>query len=276
MTFHDSRGLLDQWHDYWEECGCDPLPRERRWPRPLDSRHVSALLYMQWAKHAGLLENSPLDDQPEVLASLVGAGGDDPRPAATAETPTGSTSGWVQDRWFTTKSGTMAATAKQLAALSLPDGVIPGMNFRISRSLLRVTVTTTQASLAPGDYFAFQQFVEGPDFRELQNDVHSVSLLVRSSVAGLKFGISLRDPPTATKTLTKLCTIPTANTWALVALPGLPVWPSGNFSYAPGLQGYLFQITLAAGTTWASPANDTWQSGSFLGAVGQSNFQQEP
>lgn len=41
---------------------------------------------MQWAKHAGLLENSPLDDQPEVLASLVGAGGDDPRPAATAET----------------------------------------------------------------------------------------------------------------------------------------------------------------------------------------------
>lgn len=185
---------------------------------------------------------------------------------------TGSTSGWAQDRWFVTKSGTMTATAQQLAALSLPDGVIPGMNFRISRSLLRVTVTTTQASLGANDYFAIQQFVEGPNFRELQNDVHSISLLVRSSVAGLKFGISLRDPPAATKTLTKLCTIPTANTWALVALPGLPVWPSGNFSYTPGLQGYLFQITLAAGTTVTSPANDTWQAGGYQGAVGQSNL----
>ena len=56
-------------------------------------------------------------------------------------------------------------------------------------------------------------------FRELAGDVHSVSLLVRSSVAGLKFGLILRDSPTTTKTLAKLCTIPSSGTWTLIQLP---------------------------------------------------------
>jgi hypothetical protein len=90
-------------------------------------------------------------------------------------------------------------------------------------------------------------------------------------VAGLKFGVGLRDF-SPTKILTKLCTIPSANTWTLISLPNLPVWPSGNFSTLPGNIGYLLEITLAAGATWTSPANDTWQSGAFFGAIGQSNF----
>ena len=86
----------------------------------------------------------------------------------------------------------------------------------------------------------------------------------------------MKDPPNATKTLVKLCTIPSANTWTLISLPNLPVWPSGNFTSVPGANGYQIGITLACGSTFMSPANDTWQTGSFWGAVGQSNFYGQP
>jgi hypothetical protein len=79
--------------------------------------------------------------------------------------------------------------------------------------------------------------------------------------------------------LSKLCTIPNANTWTLITLPNLPVWPGGgNFTTAPGSQGYLIIIALAAGTSLLPPANDTWQSivGGIFGAVGQSNFAASP
>jgi hypothetical protein len=59
-------------------------------------------------------------------------------------------------------------------------------------------------------------------------------------------------------------------------LPNLPVWPAGNFVNTPGVAAYTFDIALAAGTTFMSPANGTWQTGNFLGAVGQSNFASSP
>ena len=127
-------------------------------------------------------------------------------------------------------------------------------------------------SLAAADYHALIQYVEGPQWRELSSDVHSVSLLVRSSVANLNFGVLLKDPGPSTKTLSKLCTLGAANTWTLITLPNLPVWPSGNFVTTPGSIGYQFLISLACGSTNLSPANDTWQTGAFFGAAGQSNF----
>jgi hypothetical protein len=141
--------------------------------------------------------------------------------------------------------------------------------------MLRITLTT-QASLGTSDYCNLNQFIEGPQFRELQNDVHSLSLLVRSSVAGLKFGVALRDPPVATKSLTMLCQITSANVWQVIQLPNLPTWPSGNFSYGPGVVGYQLAITLAAGSLMTSAANSTWQSSNAVGAIGQDNFFNKP
>jgi hypothetical protein len=102
-------------------------------------------------------------------------------------------------------------------------------------------------------------------------DVHSVSLLVFSTVAGLKFSVTVRDNP-ITKSLVKLCTIPNANQWTLIQLPNLPIFPSGNFSVNPGVVGYQFFICLAAGANYIAPAADTWQNGVFGGAPGMSNF----
>jgi hypothetical protein len=185
--------------------------------------------------------------------------------------PTGTVNSMPLDRWNIGKIGTMAGTGQQLA-ISPPDGVIPGTNFCISRSLLRIKVTTAQASLGAGDYWQLQQVVEGPSWRELQNDVHSISLLVRSTVANLKFGVALRDN-TGSRSLTKLCALGTANTWTLITLPNLPLWPAaGTFTTAPGSFAYYLHITLAAGATWTAAANDTWQSTGVLAALGQDNF----
>ena len=182
---------------------------------------------------------------------------------------------FIEDRWQRNGAGTYTFTAQFLGATT-PDVAVPGTSFRITNRFLRTTLTAVQASLGVSDHLTYYQSVEGPNLIELQTDVHSVSLLVRSSVANLNFGLSLRDPPTSTRSLTKLCTIPTANVWTLIQLPNLPVWPSGNFTTGPGGLGYVLGICLAAGTSLTSPANDTWQNGSFLGAIGQSNFAASP
>jgi hypothetical protein len=178
--------------------------------------------------------------------------------------------GKIIDRWVISKSGTMVVSAGQVSAAA-GDVLVPNTSFCITRSFFRVTLTTAQASLAASDTLTISQLVEGPLFRELQYDVHSLQVLVRSSVAGLKFGLCVKDANT--RALIKLCTIPSSATWTLITLPNLPVWPSaGAFSSAPGVNGYQLIITLAAGTTVTSPANDTWQNGNYWGAVGQSNF----
>jgi hypothetical protein len=177
------------------------------------------------------------------------------------------------DRWIGAKNAgsALAVTASQQTA-SGAELVVPGTNFAISRNFLRVTLTTAQASLAATDYLYVGQNIEGPRFRELQFDVHSCSILVRSSVSGLKFGLTIQDP-TGTRSLAKLCTIPSANTWTLLTFPNLPIWPSaGSFSSAPGVLGYAILIGLAIGSTLTAPANDTWQNGNFIGALGQDNF----
>jgi hypothetical protein len=184
---------------------------------------------------------------------------------------------FIQDRWTYSKVGTMVVNANPATPTAAgAEILIPGTNYNISRCFTRLTLTTAEASLAAGDYIVFTQSVEGPNIRELFKDVHSFQILCRSTVANLKFGICFRDPGPASKSLTKLCSLGAANTWSLITLPGLPVFPSGNFTTAPGANGLQLSIALGVGTTLTSPANDTWQNGNFLGAAGQDNFAGKP
>jgi hypothetical protein len=181
------------------------------------------------------------------------------------------TSGPALDRWSIAKTGTMTMNAGQY--LNPGPVSVPGTNFIISRSCGRVLIATAQATLAASDNLYFLQRVEGPRWRELQGDVHSLSILCRSSVAGLQFALSLRDGLTVTRSLVKLCTIPSANTWTLIPCPNLPVWDAGGtWSNSAGALGYFLGICLASGSTFIAPATDTWQSGSYIGAPGMSNL----
>lgn len=181
---------------------------------------------------------------------------------------------WLQDRWLFNKSGTMAVNSQQIVPSVLP--FVPGTSFLISRNAINLNLTTQQTTLGAGDYMFVNQVIEGPPFRELSQDVHSLSLLVYSSVVNLKFAVALRDPASA-HSLVKLCTVPTANTWILISLPNIPVWTaSGNFSSAPGVGGYILSICLASGSTYLAPATDTWQNGNFIGAPGMDNWASKP
>ena len=179
---------------------------------------------------------------------------------------------FLEDRWALTKAASSLTVNSQ--SILNPGIQLPGTSFTISSHYLRITLTAQQATMAAGDVFSIGQFLEGIQLRELISDVHSISLLVRTSVANLNFGVSLRDPATTTKSLTKLCNIPAANTWTVISLPNIPVFPAGNFAISAGVAGYQLGICLASGTTFTSPANDTWQNGNFVGAVGQNNFGQ--
>ena len=176
---------------------------------------------------------------------------------------------WFCDRWQLYKVGTMAATIIRGNQSAVPVA-IPGTNFLITSNSIAVNITTQEASLAAGDLYSIGTNIEGSQMRELINDVHSLQLLVTCSVLPATFGVTIRDS-TNSRSLTKLCTI--TQNWTLITLPNLPVFASGGgWSIVPGTVGYQIFITLAAGATFTTPANNVWQNGNFLGAVGQDNF----
>jgi hypothetical protein len=182
---------------------------------------------------------------------------------------------FLEDRWWLQGGTSLTGWTAQRVSTALTAGggfFVPGTNFVITTGFVRFTVTTPTASLSAGQILALIQSAEGPQFRELASDVHSVTLYARSSIANFSFGLFIRDPG-ATRSLTKLCTLGAANTQQLITLPNLPAFPSaGNFSMGVGVQGYVLGICLACGSTNMSPANDTWQTGNFSGAVGQGNL----
>src|SRR5215469_4968953 len=178
----------------------------------------------------------------------------------------------VIDRWKYTMAGSYVISSGQQSA-TLPDGCIPGTNYRISRSFLRTSVTTAEPTLGASDNLLIYNIIEGTQFRELSNDVHSISILCRSNVANLKYGLTLQDQSGAYN-LGSLCTLGAANTLTLITLPNLSLWPSGGtFVTTPSAIAYYLIVVLAAGSSKMLPAAGTWQNASGLvGVPGQSNF----
>jgi hypothetical protein len=207
----------------------------------------------------------------------------DQRLCGTAATFPANTDTWIMiDRCgFENKNASTGAYTRQQISANV---AVPGTSYLITRKILRVTLTAAQASLAATDDAEFGVGIEGPFLRELVNDVHSMSILCRSSVANLKFGWAISAMPgTAVNRyiLSKLCTLGAANTWTLITLPNLPVFPTTGFGLDPGFQantGYYLGIQLAEGASRITSANDVWVSGAAgtWGAIGMSNFSASP
>jgi hypothetical protein len=179
----------------------------------------------------------------------------------------------IEDRWWIERSaGAMGFTN---IGNAINRTRLPGTNFPISSRWLQINLGTQQTTLAASDFMVIKQLVEGPSFRELSTDVHSISLLVYCQAA-LKFTVFLRDANNA-YSLVKLCNYTTPNTFQLIQLPNLPVWaPSGTFPITPGANAYTLGICLVAGSAQIAPAADTWQAGNFLGAPGMDNYAAKP
>jgi hypothetical protein len=185
----------------------------------------------------------------------------------------------IIDRWNVTTSGTLRVSAALIAGL-VP---VPGSNFAITQNFLRITLTTQEPTLVTNDCIYLSHIFEGIEIRELFGNVTSAQMLVRSSIAGLAFSTLFLDGQTSTQTYyPKLWTIPTSNTWSLIQKPNIPVFPSAaTFTPAPGVEGAIFYLHLAAGPSFGPGSVDgswvtTAPAGTALLAPGQGNFAASP
>jgi hypothetical protein len=180
----------------------------------------------------------------------------------------GSFAPMIIDRWQANKSAATATATVQQSSNLL---TAPSTNFYITSKSLLTTIGTAQGSLAAGEFLTIGQTVEGPRLRELINDVHSVQLLVNSSVAG-SFTMALRNVTGTAYSYVKLFAL-SANTWTWVTIPNIAVWtPSSTWPLTPGSGGYALTICLGAGTTYTTATQGSWVAGSFVAASGQTNL----
>jgi hypothetical protein len=187
----------------------------------------------------------------------------------------GNVTAFQADRWQVQKNAATGVITGGIGNVVAPNAtVVPGTNFNITRSFLQLAVSTTQATLAAGEFLAIFQTVEGSNWRELCNDVTSLAVMCSASVPTYPFNFSifLRDN-TSAHCLVVPCSITSATPFNLFTFPGIPIWPSaGTFSQYPGAISYTLGICLGAGTTYQTATTGSWLNGNFLGTAANSNF----
>jgi hypothetical protein len=176
------------------------------------------------------------------------------------------------DRWNYQQSGTMSvdATCRNASVITPPNSL-----YNISAGGLSLTLRTQLTTLGAGQYMQVVQYIEGPNWRELAGNVHSISVLIYSSFGPINFTVGLRDPANA-RALVNLCALPAA-TWTLVKVPNLPVWDSGgNWSPLSGVAGYQLLLCFGCGSTYTNSTTGSWVTGNYIAAAGTTNWLASP
>lgn len=169
---------------------------------------------------------------------------------------------YATDRWWGTGTNTAGVFTLAQSTSTPPAGFT---------HFLRSTVTTTDSSLAAGDFYGFGQSIEGYNVADLglgtaAAQSMTLSFRVRSSLTGTFTGAL--NSSTGDLSFPFTYTISAANTWETktvqVAAP-----TSGTFSQAD-LTGLQLWIILAIGSTWAGTAG-SWAAAEKYGASGAVN-----
>jgi hypothetical protein len=172
------------------------------------------------------------------------------------------------DRWIR-GSGGSAVVGTRIVPVNYVTA--PGSSAVITRSYLEINVSTAQASLAATDLYILNQVIEGGNARAMIGDVTSLSILANSNVLNAKFSLAIRDSTNKVSYVVPVTL--TGNVWQLITFPNIPVFSSANsasYPLTPGTIGYQVAIVLGAGSTYTTPAINSWQNGNFLAAPGQS------
>ena len=183
----------------------------------------------------------------------------DQRNAGASVTPVTGTTSFPVDRWQCSISASSKFSAQQNAG-----GVTPPNGFK---NYLGAT-SLSAYSVAAGDYFAFQQNIEGFNVADLgwgSASAASVTLSfwVRSSLTGT-FGGGLKNNA-SNRTYPFTYTISSANTWEqkTVTIPGdtSGTWTSDNSI------GIAVMFGLGAGSTYSGTAG-AWAAANYVSATG--------
>ena len=180
----------------------------------------------------------------------------DQRNAGASVTPNNS---YTLDRWLGVNSQTGKFTVQQNAA-----SVTPPAGFA---NYLGCT-STSAYSIAAGDYFNIQQYIEGFNIADLAWGTASastitVSFWVRSSLTGT-FGGALRNDPAA-RSYPFTYTISAANTWEQKSIT-IAGDTSGTWLTTNG-RGITLSLGLGVGSTYSGTAG-AWAAGNFISATG--------
>jgi hypothetical protein len=167
---------------------------------------------------------------------------------------------------------TLVTGKATITQLDLAGSLVGGANNHRPRYGMRVTVATSQASLGAGEYFAITQRIERSQARKLFDNVSSLQVAVRSSVAGTySFGLRNSD---ATQTYKQDFSVGTPGVWQRLPLQNIAIMPdaSGNWGSLESDFCYEIDLTLGAGSTFQSATQNAWISGNFLGSASQTNL----
>jgi len=170
------------------------------------------------------------------------------------------------DQWVsvvqTSPGGTLRT--QQLAA-NTPGG---------SPFRLRHTAQVADASIAAGDRYSIQQLIEGQMVADARFGTVSARQIVirfgvRSSLAGT-FGVRIANSAVNRSYVTTIAIAGGEINTDLIRTIVIPGDTTGTWLTDTGV-GLIFEITLAAGTTFQTTAG-SWQAGNFLTTSGQTNF----
>jgi hypothetical protein len=133
---------------------------------------------------------------------------------------------------------------------------------------LRATVTTTDVSIAAGDYAIYIHKIEGFNIRDLVGRTFTLSFWVRSSKVGTHC-IGFRNSG-LDRAFVAEYTVDVANAWekkSVTVVGGLITAGTWNYTNGAGLE---VDFTLLVGTNFQSTPN-AWQTGSFIATANQVN-----
>lgn len=158
-----------------------------------------------------------------------------------------------------------ASTSTGVVTVSQQTDVPSDNEFQNS---LRAAVTTSDTSIAAGEFARIAHRIEGFNIRDLIGRTFTLSFRVRSSKTGIHcvaFANSVAD-----RSYVAEYTINAANTWetkTVTVTGGLPT--TGTWNYQTGI-GLEVNWSLACGPTFQTTAG-AWQTGTFIATANQVN-----
>ena len=183
--------------------------------------------------------------------------------ATTINLTTSGITAFPCDRWKWLASGT--GIVGRVRDTNVPTVGLAGAVMPFS---LGLNVTTADAAIAAGDFYAIAQRIEGFNWAPFAQQALTLSFFVKSSLTGIHC-VSLRNGTTPDRSYVAEYNITVANTWQKVVLnvtasPSAGTW---NYTDATGLE---LAFVLACGSTRQTTAG-AWNTGNFMATANQVN-----
>lgn len=166
------------------------------------------------------------------------------------------------DRWVWNQSGAGVVTMQRSFSVPSVSQTVP-----LFWSTLEIDVTTADATIAAGDYYAISHRMEGGTWRHFAQREFTLSFWVLSTKTGTHC-VAFRNSGSDRSYVAEY-TVSVTNTWEYKTVTVSASPSAGTWNYETGIGIELF-FTLACGSTFQTTAG-AWQTGNFIATSSQVN-----